>query len=410
MANRLWNRHYISLIAIDATMQFGMYLTRPIVSGFALALGATLAIAGLLAGMNATMAMIMRPATGALADLISKKRLLVGSCALFVASAIGCSLSTSPAILGIFCAVQGVAFAFRSCIMVPLVSLVVPEEQLASGVGWLGASYTLAGAAGPAIGGFVGGIFGYPAAFALSGGLFTIGLTLAALFKEPAGASGHARTTTGAFSAPTAGKTPSSHPRPSIRSFIYLPALPLSIIACLLMVAQGTMNSFILLLGDAGEVAGAPLYFVAYSIVVLGTRPIAGNICDRHGLAVVAIPCMLLASCAMMLLVFWRGPVAIVTAAILMGAGQAPAYSAMQAEAVRGVGTAHLGRASNTFYIGPDLGMGFGPIASGYVWQTFGVQALFVFCSFCIMVACVLFVFERISARHKAMTESPHER
>ena len=38
-----------------------------------------------------------------------------------------------------------------------------------------------------------------------------------------------------------------------------------------------------------------------------------------------------------------------------------------------------IGRAANTFYLGPDLCMGFGPVLGGFVLQAAGTAALFLF-------------------------------
>ena len=78
---------------------------------------------------------------------------------------------------------------------------------------------------------------------------------------------------------------------------------------------------------------------------------------------------------------------AVLVAAACMGVGQASAYSAIQAEAVRGVPACELGRASNTFYIGTDVGMGFGPMALGVVLQLAGVTAMFLAGSVLVLLA-----------------------
>ena len=63
---------------------------------------------------------------------------------------------------------------------------------------------------------------------------------------------------------------------------------------------------------------------------------------------------------------------ATILAGALMGLGQCSAQCAMQAESLRGVDPLHIGRASNTYFIGMDAGVGFGPAASGAVLQAMG--------------------------------------
>lgn len=139
-----------------------------------------------------------------------------------------------------------------------MVALVVPQSKIATGVGWFGIGLTLAGALGPAAGSFLVNNFDYTSAFILSAVLFAIGLIIAILFKTPKGAEGYRpKNKRDAANAPKKDKL-------TVKSLFYFPAIPLAVVAALLMTAQGTMNSFIILLGNQGIVENASLYFVAY--------------------------------------------------------------------------------------------------------------------------------------------------
>ena len=74
---RLWNRRFVQLLAIEALLQMGGFITRPIIANYAMDLGASTPLAGFLAGMLATAALVMRPVSGAVSDRLSKKTLLV---------------------------------------------------------------------------------------------------------------------------------------------------------------------------------------------------------------------------------------------------------------------------------------------------------------------------------------------
>lgn len=102
-----------------------------------------------------------------------------------------------------------------------------------------------------------------------------------------------------------------------------------------------------------------------------------------------------LAAIAPTALAFFDTITGIVVAGICMGLGQGSAYSAIQAESVRNVPYDQLGRAANTFYIGPDLGMGLGPVVSGFILQTWGIAPAFLFCAFLIIVSLVILLFRK---------------
>lgn len=400
-------------------LQFGLYLTRPLISNYAVSLGATFTLAGFLAGLMATAALIIRPISGIISDRVSKKSLLVASCILFAASALGCALFQSVASMGVFLSLQGFAFAFKSTVVVSLASLVVPKAKVGSGVGWLGLAYTVACALGPALGSFIGDAVGYPGAFIVSGLLLSAGLFVAILFEAPSGS--HADGSRIRVSSNADGQSPSFSGTDEdmsqrvgrqyhdtwfldkLKTCLYAPVIILSIIAGLLMVAHGATSSFILIIGEIRGIEGSSLYFLFYSLATLVARPSAGRASDAWGAGIVVVPMMIIAVLGMLFAAFMDSFLGIVLAGICMGMGQGSAYCTIQAESVRGVPENYLGRAANTFYLGPDLCMGLGPALGGWILQLAGVSAMFLFNALAIFVALLLFLGYVI--RHRTMRE-----
>ncbi|BDE96185.1 MFS transporter [Raoultibacter timonensis] len=388
---RLWNRKYVHVLLMEIVMQMALYLTRPITASYAVSLGASVAAAGFVAGLLATAAVVVRPLSGSFSDLFSKKNLLVAAAALFAVSAFGCATATTTLMLGAWCAVQGFAFAFKSTLIISMASLVVPRESLGSGVGWLSIAYTVACALGPAIGSSLGGSFGYSVVYLLSACLLVVGFVLAVTFKAPAASSHHAPLLRGADVRSKMSLAVLFRPS----TMFYGPAIAYSLVAGLMMVAQGTTNTFLVFMGERGEVQGAPLYFVVYSIVTLASKPLAGRISDRQGVAAVVVPALAVAAIGMVQLSLIRSALAVCVAAVCMAVGQASAYAALQAESVRKVNERKLGRAANTFYIGPDIGMGLGPVLGGFVLQTFGASATFAFNAAALLLSLLVFLAYR---------------
>ncbi len=390
---RLWNRKYVHVLLMESVMQMALYLTRPITASYAVSLGASVALAGFIAGLLATAAMAIRPISGSLSDVFSKKNLLVAASAIFAVSALGCATATTTLALAIWCAMQGFAFAFKSTLVISMASLVVPKGSLGSGVGWLSIAYTLACALGPAIGSSLGSSLGYSSVYVLSACLLIVGFFLAIAFKAPEPASGrkdvHRRI--GNFA---------NLFKPS--KMFYGPAVAYSVVAGLMMIAQGTNNTFLVLMGEQGSIQGAPFYFVVYSVVTLASKPLAGRVSDRYGVSVVVVPALVVAMAGMVQLSVFHSALSVCVAAACMAVGQASAYAAVQAESVRGVDERKLGRAANTFYIGPDIGMGLGPVLGGFVLQTWGAPATFAFNAIAILLSLLAFLAYRAARRSTA--------
>lgn len=373
-AGRLWNIRFAQLVLIEALFQFGAYMTNPVVSGYAVALGATLAVGGLLAGFAASMALVARPLTGWLADRLAKKTFLLIAAALFCVSAFGCALSDSVVAIGFFRVMAGVAFAFRSAAVIALVSLSVPPGRIGQAVGWTGLAQTVSCALGPAVGAVVIDAAGYPASFVAAGVLFAIGFGVCLALREPRGA--------GAPAVASGGDGRAARDRDAdggwLRGFVYPPAVPLALMAGLSIVPHGVVVTLLLTAGEMRGVAGVSAYFAVYAATALVCKPAAGRLADRWGMRRVVAPALLVEVIATVLLALMASLPMVLAAAACMGVGQSSAYSVIQAETVRGVPAHELGRASNTFYIGTDIGMGFGPMGAGAVLQALGVPAMFL--------------------------------
>ena len=395
---RLWNTRYIQLLAIETMMQFGLFVARPVASSFAVQLGASVALAGFIAGLLATASAVVRPASGVLSDFFSKKSLLTFSAGTFMVSSIGVAFAPSVPMM-IACGVlQGIAFAFKSTVVVSMTSLVVPKEQVGTGVGWLSIGYTVACSLGPAIGSFLSARADYFVIYLISALLLGIGFVLAVLFKTPKGAEAQI-----ARSSTTVGGVLSDIGHAfNLKTMFHIPTLPYSLIAGLLMVAQGTVNSFLLYVQNIGLLEGAAFYFVIYAVITLATKPAAGRFADKYGVAKVVPPMLVVAAIGMISLAISGSVVSVVIAAICMGVGQGSAYSATQAESVRGVDKEFLGRSANTYFLGPDIGMGLGPILTGAILDATNSSFMFITCAIFIGLALVVFVIHQTYLRKKS--------
>ena len=384
-SRKLWNMRFVHLLLIEAVFQFATYLVNPIISQYVILLGSSLAVGGFVAGLVASSALAVRPFTGWIADRLSKTTLLVLAAALFTAAAFGCALAPSVWLLGLCRVVQGVAFALRSAVVVSLVTVVVSHEYLGRAVGWVGVVTTASCAIAPSVAAGLGASVGYTGCFVIAGVLFAVGLALAVLFKLPRSVRTHHQVL-------QSSRQQERKHSFRLRDFVYVPAVPYSVMAALSGVPHGINVSLLLVVGEARSIAGVSLYFTLYALSALVARPLAGRLCDTRGFGVVLAPVLLIELGGVVALVLMQSLAAAALAGVLIGIGQGSAYSALQAEAVRGAQVQELGRASNTFYIGPDINMGMSPFIGGFIMQTWGVAAMYAVCFGLVSVALILFL------------------
>ena len=376
---KIWNRDFVYLLLIDLAVMLGNYMMRPIISTYAVELGASLAVAGIVAGLAFAVATLMRPITGFLSDRLGKKTMFLIATVAFTAASFGCALANSVVLVGICCAIQGVALSFQAIGLTALVTLSVPRSRIGSAMGWMGIIITITMAVGPGIAASLAEWGGYRASFTFGGTLCAVSFIMLAFFKAPEGARGHQVINE------NADKSRVAH---ILKQSFHGPTVPIAMTALMSMWAGSSLSSLLFTIEATGYLTHAVWYFTVYAVVALCVRPLAGWASDRTQSATVAAPLLLLGAAGMVVLVFGHGAAAVIIAGVCMGAGQASALSVVQAESVRGVDAAHLGRATNTYYLGVDLGAALGTWVGGILMQVGTPALMFGFNAFtCITAA-----------------------
>ncbi len=372
-ADRVWTPRFVHLFIIEALMQIGLYSSRPLISNFAIFLGAAVATAATISGLSMIVALLMRPIGGVISDRVDKKVSLLVCAVCFFVGALGCAFAQSIEMMAFFVAVQGVAYCFKSISLYSLATLISPENRIGSAIGWISLLSAIGTAVGPLIGSAVRDIAGYQASFLFTAVLTGAAVILAILFKSPESKSTRKKADTDKKQ-----KTGSFLSR-AINEIIYIPVIPLALITVTAATCHGTLSALILTLQDMNYLENGALFFVAYSIVALVIRPVAGRLFDTYGLMPVVLPSMVITGIGMLALVFFQNTAAVIFCGVMLGIGQSSASCSLQAESVRIAPPEALGRATNTFFFGPDIAVGLGPAVSGAVLQAAGGQAMFAF-------------------------------
>ena len=386
---KLWNGNFVNLILIELMFLFGTYMTNPIVANFAVSLGAAIAFGGFVAGFNSTIAMLARPFLGFIIDRFQRVWVYFAAAVFFVISSLGCALSTTPEMIAVFRAIMGFAIAVRTAVSISFVPLLVPKDCIGQGVAWVSLASTIANALGPMVGERIANYFDYPVSFGIACIIFACGgLLIVNLWRNAR------EQIAGTASKKNEDGTVKKH-KLSLSDFLYVKSLPVSFTAMCSSTSFGATLTLLYLASEQAGVEGAGVYFIAYAGVALFTKPLAGKLADKYGTSAVAAPTLFIQAMAMLVLIFMQSWIWCLAAGAMMGAGQATAYATLQAESVRGVDKEELGRASNTFYIGPDIAMGFGPMIAGAILESFGYMAMFTFCMIMPLIGVTLVIINK---------------
>jgi MFS family permease len=322
-----------------------------------LSLGGTAAAAGLFLGGLTYASAITAPLTGALADRLGKRRILmVSSLAIAVVSAIYAVLPSYQLML-VVVVVHGLFWSGLLSASGAYVTDIVPAARRAEGMSYWGLATVLAVAVAPTVGLWIFEHGGWAwlclEAMVLNLAMFGVAWTLPPDTRRPHGAP---------FSL-------------SPRTLIEWPVLILSFTLFLYSFGYGAITSFVAMYADANGVAPRALYFTVFSIAIVFTRPPVARLGDRIGHRRVLLPALGLVCLGFLLLAAGGTWWLLVASALVFGVGFGSAYPLFVAHVLRHVGDGRRGAAFGGILAMFDTGIGTGSIAVGWIIEHHGFRA-----------------------------------
>ncbi|MFR3589353.1 MFS transporter [Eisenbergiella massiliensis] len=387
----LWTKSYILLILMGMITSTCFYMINPTITKYAIEIGASVAIAGIIAGMFSVTALITRPFSGFLADRLNRRNLLLTATIFMGIAAIGYSFSKTVPLLVFFRILHGIAFSFSGTVNISSISLFVPHKRLGEGVGYYGLVYIIATAVGPSLGLYLGDTLGYSSSYLLSG----IVLLLVSTFVFVIGF-------------PKNEKKEIDKIKFNVNNLFSIQVLPLAVFGGLFSMSNGIISGYIALLGDIRGIENVGIYFTINAFVLFITRPFVGKIADKSKGIYIVIPAMIMDGLALFILGRASGLTMIVIASVFKALGQGSGQLTIQAEALKKLPPERSGIASSTYYVGADVGQGLGPmIAGGIVGavgnNSLGYQAMFSVVSCVFIMGILLFIIYIFLGKRKKM-------
>ena len=319
-----------------------------------LSLGGSAFMAGLFLGFLTYASAVSAPVTGALADRLGKRRILiVSSLAIAGFSTAYAFISSVPLMLAVV-AVHGVFWSGLLTASAALLADLVPQHRRAEGIGYWGISTLVAIAVAPSIGLWLFR-FGWEPVCLSAAGLNLVMAAIAWRLKEV------------------------RHPEPSTeplfgRHVLEWRVLVLSVTLFLYSFGYGGVTSFVALYATASGVTPAGLYFTVFAATTIVTRPLSGALADRVGHIRVLIPSLALIVVGYGLLAVGGTRGWLLASAITFGVGFGSAYPVFAAYVLQHVDVRRRGAAFGGILAAFDTGIGTGSIAMGWIIHRHGFQ------------------------------------
>ena len=351
---QLFTPRFFVMCGFTFTVFLSAFLLFPTAPFRILSLGGSEATAGLFLGFLTYASALSAPFTGALADRVGTRRVLV-VCGLVLtgfAGAYGWSADARtflalPLLHGIFW--SGLLSASSA-----YMSDVIPEGRRAEGLSYWGMSTVAAVAVAPSLGFWL-----------YHRGWGVLCAVMAAIaWHLPPDSIVSARMQKGRFFG---------------KHLVEWRIVAVTMALFLISFGYGGITSFSALYAEAGGVTPKSIYLNTLALTILCTRPVFGRLADRLGHRNVFIPA-LLAMCAGLSLLACSGrwPV-LVASAVVFGAGLGQAHPAFSAYVLQHVDARRRGAAFGAILAAFDTGIGTGSILIGLLVARFGFRAAFGF-------------------------------
>ena len=343
----LFTRAFVLICLATLLFYLSFYLILPVMPLYVASLGGTPFQLGLIIGLFASMAMVVRPPAGWIIDTRGSRRVLLVGMVIFLLASLGYALARSVEGILVLRVFHGLGMGLFPTAATVVVAELAPLARRGEAMGWFGIANSAGLVVGPALGPAVTSWVGYPALFLLAAGAAFLGFVCLL---------------------PTPGPRPSPSPArglPRPRDLFSREALLPSAILLCLYVPYGVMMAFMPVIAVGRGLSNPGLFYTTFAVAMLLVRAHAGRFSDRYGRAVVILPGMLLASVAYVVLGLTTGVVGVLGGGVIYGlafGGVQPALMALTADRVP---PPERGKAMGTFYFAWELGIATGSTGAG---------------------------------------------
>ena len=381
----IWTRGFTCVLIANVCTSLAQFGVNTYVSTYMDFLGTGAVLTGLIAGLYYGVAFAMRPISGPAITILNKKKLMVIVYSSGVFIYLGYALFPSVQIFILMRMLHGVQLAFFGSLALTVASESLPESKMASGLGFYGLSYIVAQAFGPSLAVFIRNlgenIFGSERGGFI--GIFLMATLLASISVIPTllipnrPISKEQRASLGAW----------------YKNIVAKEAILPTTASMLMAIGSALFMTYLIPYGAWKNIENVGMFFTISAFVTLLARPLSGKLTDKFGSAKVYYPAMIIYIGAFIMVSYATDLKLILIGAACSALGRGAAAPAVQVMIMQSVEPIRRGVASNTNYLGLDLGNFLGPTIAGFVLAHFEYDVMFRLAIIPIVCAMIVFGF-----------------
>ena len=328
------------------------FIAHTLVPKYADSLGATASLIGLISGLYAGTALVMRPVTSPTFDIFNKKDILTVALGITSLSFVVFFLSKSIPVIMIGRAIQGLGIGVAGPMGLSIVASALPKESYSKGVSLYTVTQAFGQAIGPSIGLELSQKIGYQKTFLCSAVLMLIAMALTRLCSDTPVAEDR-------------------HYKIGFKNVFSKDALPGALVMLFACMPYASISAMMTIYGGLLGIEKIGLYFTFYAIGLLVFKPLLGGFADKYGFAKVMVASMAVYAVAFIIFGFARTLPPLLVGALVAAAGYGVLHPTLQALCMRTALPENTGVAANTLYFFQDVGLFVGPYISGMAIDAF---------------------------------------
>ncbi len=343
---------------------------------------------GLVIGIFALSALLIRPFSGVASDTVGRKKLLVIGVIINIIVIGGYSWTTTVSTILLMRIIHGIGWGISTAAFGTMASDLVPITRRGEGIGYFGLAAVIAGSIGPLLGIWLLNSFGPNVLFTCSAIITLLSLFLLLLVNEPVLEVGPNSNDSASF----------------LAKLIEKSSLFPAFLTVIVGVIFGGVITFITLFGTEVGIKNIGWFFLVNAFGSLLIRPMSGKLFDKKGHLYILIPSVLFLFIGILLLSYSTTLMGLIVAAIFYGIGMGSIMPSIQAWIINRAAPNRRGAATAIYYSAFDLGIGGGAIILGSVARVTNYALMYRLSSLCLIVFMVVYIIYVLRPKNKKIS------
>nr|WP_297165842.1 MFS transporter [uncultured Dysgonomonas sp.] len=369
---KLWTLSYLNVCIANFLMACSFNLLMPSIPLYITEyLGVPQTKTGIVLASYAIAILMIRPFSGYLVDLYSRKKILLISFICYVAIFFGYFYAVTIFVFVIVRFFHGITWGLSTVSSSTLAIDLVPSERRAEGIGYFGTFMNVAMAIGPFIAIHIYQNYSFQILLYCAIFMGILGIVAASFIKAPE-------------------RPKLDREKVSFDRFFLLPAWPIFLNQLLPSFAWGTIGPFVAQYGKQINIPNAGIFFLFWAGGIIVSRIFSGRMVDKGYIHLVNTSAMAIVATAFLGFALIHNIVAFCVSGLFIGIGFGMMFPALQTLYINMAENNQRGTANSTYLVGFDLGLALGMLVGGYISGIYSFEILFMvasgLCFFSILV------------------------